>query len=92
MAKLSKSNEAGIKNARQHLRLGNDGAYVRSMAGLHRAASAAQAKLIWEEVVRDRMELRFRRVPSIFSTFDRPSYSLVEAQDDPELVTLEMAA
>lgn len=88
MAKLSKSNEAGIKSARLHLRLGNHGAYARSMSSLHRAASTAQQKLIWEEILRDEMELWFARVWSRVTN----SYSLVEAQDDPELVELEMAA
>lgn len=79
MAKLSKSNAAGVANARLHLRTGNPGAYVRSMAGLHRSASVGQQRAIWEEILRDEMELRFARFNGC----------LVEARDDDELVLVD---
>lgn len=82
MAQISKSNANEVRNARLHLRTGNLGAYVRSMSGLHRAASVPQQKAIWEEILRDEMELCFARFNGC----------LVEAKDDPELVVLEMAA
>jgi hypothetical protein len=82
VVQLSKSNAKEVANLRLHLRLGNDGAYFRGMSGLHRAASAGQQKAIWEEILRDEMELRFARLNGC----------IVECREDPELVELEMAA
>lgn len=79
---LSKSNAKEFANARLHLRTGNPGAYVRSVSGLHRAASSGQQKAIWEEILRDEMELRFARFNGC----------LVEAREDDELVELSFAA
>ena len=81
-AKLSKSVAKAVQMARLHLRTGNSGAYVRVMAAEHRCASPRQQKAIWEEILRDEMELRFARFNGC----------LVEAREDPELVDLEMAA
>jgi hypothetical protein len=82
MTTLSKSNAREVQNARTHLRLGNSGAYVRSMSGLHRSASTAQQKAIWEAIQYDAMELHFARFNGC----------LVAAPEDPELVTIQMAA
>lgn len=84
---LSKSNANGIKVARQHLRLGTTGAYTRSMAGLHRAASPAQQKLIWEEILRDEMQHHFTRIHD-----GKTLLAIEPAREDDELVLLEMAA
>lgn len=87
MATLSKSNAAGIKNARLHLRLGTTGAYTRSMAALHRAASAPQQKLIWDEVLRDEMQRHFTRIHNGTTLL-----AIEPAREDDELVLVEMAA
>lgn len=87
MANVSKSNAQGIKTARQHLMLGNAGAYTRSMAGLHRAASAAQQALIWAEVMRDEMQHHFTRIHD-----GKTLLAIEPAREDDDLVLLEMAA
>lgn len=84
---LSKSNAHGVKTARLHLRIGTTAAYTQSMAGLHRAASPTQQKLIWAEVLADEMQHHFTRI------HDGKTLLAIEvARDDDDLVLVEMAA
>ena len=86
MAQLSKSNATGVKSARLHLRLGNEGAYARSMSGMHRAASAPQQSAIWAAVRDDGMEHHFTRIHD-----GKTLLAIEPAREDSDLVLVQFA-
>jgi hypothetical protein len=56
MPSLSKINQRSVKNARQHLKLGNAGAYARSVsAAIRCASSVGQVRALWAAVDSDDM-------------------------------------
>ena len=87
MASLSKISAREVASARLHLIHDNFVSYALSMSSLHRAASPAQQKLSWAEIVRDECELLFAREWSPVTL----SYSLVAKRRDDELVEVECA-
>lgn len=60
---LSKSTARAVELARQHLRIGNAGAYARGLAGEHRAANSRQQHAIEAIIAADAMGGLFTRHP-----------------------------
>ena len=58
---LTKVTATAVDMARQHLRTGNPGAYARSLAGEHRAATTRQQLAIEAVIAADGMSRLFTR-------------------------------
>lgn len=61
---MSKSTSRAVETARLHLRHRNPGAYARSLAGEHRAASERQQRAIEAVIACDGQERLFSRHPA----------------------------